>query len=64
MLKIVLNDDKDLVNEVRKRLKENNGYCPCKLIKTIDTKCMCREFREQTIEGLCHCGLYKKIKED
>lgn len=64
MLKIVLNDDKQLVDEVRKKLKENGGYCPCKLIKNQDTKCMCKEFREQTIEGECHCGLYKKIKED
>ena len=64
MLKIVLNDDKQLVDEVRKKLKENCGYCPCKLIKNQDTKCMCKEFREQITEGECHCGLYKKIKED
>lgn len=64
MLKIVLNDDKQLVDEIRQKLKENGGYCPCKLIKNQDTKCMCKEFREQTTEGECHCGLYKKIKED
>lgn len=64
MLKIVLNDDKQLVDEIRQKLKENEGYCPCKLIKTKDTKCMCKEFREQITEGECHCGLYKKIKED
>lgn len=64
MLKIVLNDDKQLVDEIRQKLKENGGYCPCKLIKDQDTKCMCKEFREQITGGECHCGLYKKIKED
>ena len=58
--KIVLNDDKDLVEEIRKRLKENEGYCPCRISKTADTKCMCKEFRDAT-EGECHCGLYQKI---
>lgn len=46
---------------VAEALKENNGYCPCKAIKTKDTKCMCKEFREMEI-GICHCGLYQKIK--
>ena len=43
-------------------IKDNNGYCPCRLLKNEDTKCMCKEFREQE-EGECHCGLYVKIKE-
>ena len=59
--KIVLNDDKDLVEDIRERLKQNDGYCPCRITKTLDTKCMCKEFREQQ-EGECHCGLYQKIK--
>lgn len=59
-LKIVLNPDKTLVNKIKSRLKENSGYCPCSIIQNEDTKCMCKDFRQQTIEGLCHCGLYKK----
>lgn len=59
---IKLNDDKNLVEEIKKRIKDNNGYCPCRLIKNDDTKCMCKEFREQE-EGECHCGLYIKTKE-
>lgn len=59
--KIILNEDKDLVEDIRARLKANDGYCPCRISKTIDTKCMCKEFREQA-EGECHCGLYLKIK--
>ena len=58
---IVLNQDKNYANDVIKRLRENDGYCPCKLERTEDTKCMCKEFRE-TEEGMCHCGLYVKIK--
>ena len=59
-LRIFLNDDPYLVRDIREKLKENGGYCPCKLIKNEDTKCMCKEFREQQEEGLCHCGLYRK----
>ena len=59
MSKIKLNPDSDRVSEVCDALKANEGYCPCKLEKTPDTLCMCKEFREQQT-GLCHCGLYMK----
>lgn len=59
---IKLNPDKEIVKEVRKALMENNGYCPCVLEQTEDTKCMCKEFREMET-GECHCGLYIKFKE-
>lgn len=59
-MKISLNHDKSIVEDVRKRLKENDGYCPCRLVKNKDTKCMCKEFVEQTTSGECHCGLYIK----
>lgn len=62
-MKIVVSDNKELVQEIRMKLKENDGYCPCKLIKNEETKCLCKEFREQNYEGECHCGLYIKIKE-
>lgn len=61
-MKIILNEDKELVAEIKKKLKENDGYCPCRLQKTKDNKCMCKEFREQKC-GECHCGLYVKINE-
>ena len=54
-----LSEDKELVKEIRIKLKKNDGYCPCKINKTDDTKCMCKEFREQE-SGECHCGLYVK----
>ena len=59
-MKIVENPDKKIVKEIRKKLRENGGYCPCKLLKTPETKCMCKEFREQKVGGFCHCGLYYK----
>lgn len=60
-LKITLNPDKEYVAEMRARLKDNNNFCPCKLEKTPDTKCMCKEFRDQikrNEKGFCHCGLW------
>lgn len=41
--------------------KANGGYCPCAVLKTEGTKCICKEFREQTEPGLCHCGRYEKV---
>lgn len=60
------NPDKELVKRIREKLKAEGGYCPCRLKHTPDTKCMCREFREQIDrgeEGACHCGLYICYKE-
>lgn len=59
-MKIVLNPDAAVVKEIRDGLKRTGGYCPCRVVKSEDTKCMCKEFREQTEEGECHCGLYIK----
>lgn len=60
-MNIKVNSDKELVTRIREKLKENGGYCPCRLVKNEDTKCICKEFLEQE-EGMCHCGLYIKIK--
>nr|DAD78198.1 MAG TPA: ferredoxin-thioredoxin reductase [Siphoviridae sp. ctrgt10] len=58
---IKLNPDKVVVEEIKNKLKANDGYCPCRITKSQDTKCMCKEFREQT-SGECHCGLYIKVE--
>lgn len=60
-MKIKVTDDRELEKEIRNKLKENFGYCPCKLEHIPDNKCMCKDFREQE-SGECHCGLY--IKEN
>lgn len=58
-MKISVNPDKEAVKLVREALKNNDNYCPCKLEKTADTKCICKEFMEST-GGMCSCGLYIK----
>ena len=58
-MKIIQNSNKDFVEQMLKALKENSNYCPCKIEKTKDTKCICKEYREQK-DGWCHCGLYYK----
>ena len=62
-MKIILNSDKEFVAKIRKRIEENDGYCPCVLVKSADTLCMCKEFREQKEAGPCHCGLYIKVED-
>lgn len=62
MIRTELNPDEEYVKEIRKKLKANSGYCPCRIEKNEDTKCMCKEFREQET-GMCHCGLYIKVNE-
>lgn len=42
---------------------DNGGYCPCMVEKTPDTKCMCKDFRDQKEPGPCHCGRYEKYEE-
>ena len=61
-MKVKVNSDTELVKSIRTKLKENNGYCPCRIEKTPENKCMCQEFINQTELGECHCGLY--IKEE
>ena len=52
-----------MVNMIKKKIIENDGYCPCRIVKCDDNKCMCKEFRESTQPGLCKCGLFEKIIE-
>ena len=64
---IKLNPDKEIVKTVKEGLKARGGYCPCVREKSEDTKCMCKEFREQIkdpdFEGFCHCMLYYKERD-
>ena len=54
-MKAKLNPDGVFVRNLKKRIRQNSGYCPCKLLKTPNTKCPCRDFREG--RG-CDCGSY------
>lgn len=62
-MKICVSEDEEHVAKIRAALKENGGYCPCRLIKTSETKCPCQEFRAQISPGMCHCGLYYKAPD-
>lgn len=66
-MKITLNPDAEVVATVKEGLKQKGGYCPCRIGKSEDIKCMCKEFREQIadpeFEGFCHCMLYYKSKD-
>lgn len=65
-MKITLNPDETMVATVKEGLKRTGGYCPCRMERTPDTICMCKEFKEQIadpdFEGFCHCMLYYKSK--
>lgn len=67
-MKISFNPDEKVVKMIRDGLEKKGGYCPCRLEKTEDTKCMCKEFRDQIAdpeyEGFCHCMLYYKSLKD
>ena len=58
MLKIKENPNKELVDEIKRQLALNGGYCPCMVHKNEDTKCMCKEFRENPEMTECHCGRF------
>ena len=62
MGKIRLNEDAEVVRVIKQGLIDKGGYCPCRLERTEDTKCICKEFRAD-FEGYCHCMLYYKSKD-
>ena len=65
-MRVYENPNKEVADRIKEGLKRKDGYCPCRLEKTEDTKCMCKEFRDQIkdtdFEGFCHCMLYYKEK--
>lgn len=67
MIKITTNPNKKLVEEIRAKIKENQGHCACAITFTKENKCMCKEFRDQIEReepGECGCGLYNLIITD
>ncbi len=65
-MRIRLNEDKEVVRAISDGLKAKGGYCPCRVGKRPEYKCMCEEFRAQikdsSFEGYCHCRLFYKEK--
>lgn len=67
MIKVMTNPDKELVAEIRAKVKANNGHCACAIIFNEDNKCMCKDFKEQLERGepgYCGCGLYQIVVEN
>lgn len=66
-MSISLNKNSEVVKTVKEGLKRTGGYCPCRVERTSEFKCMCEEFRQQIkdpdFEGYCHCMLYYKSKD-
>lgn len=62
-----LNDDKELVAEIKAGLEAKGGYCPCRFGQLPENKCICKEFKDQIadpdFEGYCHCRLYYKSRD-
>ncbi|MBE6386578.1 MAG: ferredoxin thioredoxin reductase catalytic beta chain [Lentisphaeria bacterium] len=61
-----LNPDVELVKKIQSALEMKQGYCPCRLQRTPENLCICKEFRDQIadpdFEGYCYCKLYYKEK--
>lgn len=58
-----LNDDGARVLKIIKGLQRNHelyghAYCPCKLDRTEENICPCKEYKSTSV---CKCGLYKQL---
>ena len=64
---VKLNENKEIVADIREGLKRTGGYCPCRLQRTEENKCICQEFKDQIadpdFEGYYHCMLYYKSRD-
>lgn len=65
-MRVRFNEDEAVVKAIQEGLRQKGGYCPCRVEKTEENKCICKEFKEQIkdldFEGYCHCRLYYKEK--
>lgn len=58
--KMIKNPDKEFCKQFKRDLKNNGGYCPCRPVKTPDTKCPCKWYREKSE---CICGLFIQVPD-
>ena len=57
------NPNENELKEIIEAVDANEGYCPCALEKNPDTKCMCKEFRDNEDTDFCHCGRFYKVRD-
>lgn len=51
------------VNKILDAIEKNGGYCPCQAGKSEDTKCHCKDFKEnKKIGEPCICKIFVKQK--
>lgn len=66
--KVKQNEDKDLVEEIREKIKQHDGHCACAIVFNDANRCPCEEFRKMIAEGKigeeCHCGLFKIVESN
>ena len=51
--------DKRTERQIKQDIHDNDGYCPCQVEHTPDTKCMCKNFKDMDY-GVCICKLFIK----
>ena len=51
--------DKRTERAIKQDIHDNDGYCPCQVEHSEDTKCMCKSFKDME-NGVCICKLYIK----
>lgn len=61
--------DKILIEKINEGLAKNRqlygkAYCPCRIQRKDENVCMCKEFKDQTEPGFCHCGKFEKYYEE
>ncbi len=54
--RLTLTANQEKAEKIIKAIYKNEGYCPCRLTKSEDTKCPCKEMMEN---HECHCGLFE-----
>ena len=55
MDRVIKNPDTVFLKNLKRRIRQNNGYCPNKPRHVPENKCPCQTFREG--KG-CDCGQY------
>lgn len=53
----------EVTPEFAQIVAKHDGYCPCAIDRTEDTKCPCKTFRDRNTPGPCYCGRYEKVEE-
>jgi hypothetical protein len=58
--RIKINPDKVKAAEISEKVKANGGFCPCRIEKIPENRCLCEQFKNRDSEGFCKCRLYYK----